>query len=369
MRITDVETIVLRAKLKTPSKSAMGSTDAMTQVLIKVETSEGIEGYGETWTNFPSWAYVERQATIQDGIKPLLIGRDVEDHVSLIHDIFRRLTRPMSQWGARAMLYQALSGVDQALWDIRGKSAKLPVCSLLGGVPKSIPVYASGLGPDSVVSDAEKLLERGFRAFKLRMGMDLETDLQNVIHLRRVIGDECDLMIDANQNWSLSEVWKVLEVLEEQAVYWIEEPVPSLDFEALQKIKAKTNIRIACGENYYGTDFTAALKAGVIDIVQPDVTKCGGITEMNSISQMSRYLSRDWAPHFFGGAVGMAASLQILGWVPNSLIMEYPYDDMPLRTDILATKFDVVNGKVRMPDLPGLGIELDQEALNFYRIN
>lgn len=368
MRITSLETITLRMHFDRPVTSAMGSAPYFTQVLVKVETDQGVTGYGETWTNYPSWAYLERQATVNEGIRPLLEGRDADDWVRLRESVFKKLERPVSQWGAMSILYQALSGVDQAIWDIRGKSLGRPVCSLLGGAPVKVRAYCSGLGPENVVGDAERYLARGVTAFKLKVGMGPERDRKNILELRKLIGGDCLLMVDANQGWTPEQALGMLEYLEDQNVFWLEEPVDSRDYESMALIRSRTGISIACGENYYGRDFAGAIRAGAADIIQPDVTKCGGITDMTGIAGAARIWSKKWAPHYFGGAIGLAATLQVMGSIPDGLMLEYPHEEGGIRNGILSTKIEVSDGWVEVPSRPGLGVELDQEAIDYYRL-
>lgn len=369
MKITGIETIILRVNFNQPLVSAMGAVNFFTQVLVRVETDEGIEGYGESWANYPSWTYLERQATINEGIAPLLRGQEIDDWNRVLADVFRRLERPVSQWGGQPMICQALSGIDQAVWDIRGKLYGVPVCRLLGGGLKKVPVYCSGLGPENVAGDAEKYLSRGVRAFKLKVGIDPERDRRNVLELRRAIGEECLLMVDANQGWAPDQAGRMLGFLEDQGVYWLEEPVVSKDYRSMAGIRSKTDIYIAGGENYYGRDFADALRADALDILQPDVTKCGGITEMVRICNMAGIWSKMWAPHYFGGALGLAATLQVMGAVPEGLMLEYPHDDPGFRNGILETRIEVEDGMVEIPSGPGLGVVLDRRALAGYRVN
>ncbi len=157
-------------------------------------------------------------------------------------------------------------------------------------------------------------------------------------------------------------------------MYWLEEPVVSKDYENMAAVKSRSgNVKIACGENYYRKDFADALKYDVFDILQPDVTKCGGITEMVKIAvkiaNMARIWSKEWAPHYYGGGLGLAACLQVMDAVPDGLMMEFPHNESVLRNGILETKIEIIDGHVEVPSMPGLGVVLDEKVMNSCRID
>ncbi len=370
MKITDLKAIVLSAPLARPVKTSFGSMDRRPGLLVAIETDEGISGVGESWVNFPHWAWEERRATLLRGIRPLLLGEEPRDIGRLREKLFRSLLRGGAglQWGAPGPLMQAISGVEIALWDLLGKSLGCPVYRLLGGGPHgAIPAYASGLGPADFEDSVRECLEQGFTAFKLKVGFGRGQDLANLRRMRDLIGDRSQLMIDANQAWrDADEALDHLEAYREFAPVWIEEPVPADRLSELRRIRRARLMPVAGGENYYGRrDFRRALAAGALDIVQPDLTKTGGIAEARAVCEWAACWEIPYAPHMFGTAVGQAASLHLLAALPGGLRMEVDATPNPLLRDIVRrSSFRWIDGAfVAREEMPGLGLELDKEVI------
>jgi L-alanine-DL-glutamate epimerase-like enolase superfamily enzyme len=356
-------------------RTSFGLMRSRTNVLVKIETDEGITGIGESWTNFPLWACEERKATLLKGLRPLLIGEDPRNISFLWEKMHRVLMRGGAglQWGAPGPLMQAISGVDIALWDILGKSIGAPVFRLLGGIqPGRIAAYASGLGPERFEPYVEAALQKGYSAFKLKVGFGRDKDLRNLVRMREIIGPDRRLMIDANQAWrSAGEALDHLNAYRDFALSLIEEPVPADRLTELRKIREQRIAPIAGGENVYGrTGFRQTLGAEALDIVQPDLTKTGGISEARIICQMAWAWEIPYAPHMFGTAVGLAASLHLLASTPNGLCMEVDANPNPLMDNLLKKQpFEFREGGFDFAgDLPGLGIELDKEVVKEFEL-
>lgn len=373
MKITDVKTIVLSYPLTRPVTTSFGEMHSRTNVLIRIDTDEGISGTGETWTNFPHWAPEERKITVEKGIKPLLIGENPLNISFLWEKMYKSLMKSGAglQWGAKGPLIQAISGIDIALWDILGKKLNTPVYQLLGGkVCAEIKAYASGLGPRDYEEYVQNSLAMGYSAFKLKVGFGRDLDLQNLKTMRELIGDRRALMIDANQGWSDAD--EAIEHLKLYAKFnpaFIEEPVPAGQLDDLKKIKDTKIMPVAGGENIYTRiEFKNTFAREALNIVQPDITKTGGLSESKHICHMAWAWKLPFAPHMFGTGVGLAASLHLLAAIPNGLFMEVDANPNPLRTDLLEeTFFNFINGCfVLAGDRPGLGIKLNMDALKEY---
>lgn len=369
MKITDVRVRVLVAPLEKPIVTAFGRMNDRNSAIVEVATNEGIVGIGESWINFPHWVADERKATIEKGIKPLLVGEDPRNVSFLWDKMYRCLMGTGRQWGAKALLLQAMSGVDIALWDILGKKLDVPVYQLLGGrVYSEIKAYASGLGPSGYEDIVEKHLQEGFTAFKLKVGFGREQDEFNIKNMRELIGDECILALDANQAWNVDEALENLKAYSKYDIQFIEEPVPADRLSDLNLIKNSKIMPVAGGENLYCREgFKDALCADALNIVQPDITKTGGLSESKIICQMADAWGIPYAPHMFGNAVGVIATLHLFASTPNGLIQEVDANPNPL-FNILKEKIRVEDGNFIVPEKPGLGIELDEEAISEFEV-
>jgi L-alanine-DL-glutamate epimerase-like enolase superfamily enzyme len=370
VRIADVRVHVLSAPLAEPIRMAHGAMHARTTVLVEVEETGGIAGWGESWVNFPPWAWRERVATLEDGVRPMLLGADPLDREALRQRLHTALVPMARQWGAVGPVMQAISGVDIALWDLAGRAAGRPVSALLGGpISAHLPAYASGLGPGRAVEQAEAAVRAGFRALKLKIGFDAETDLARVAAVRRTVGPDVALMVDANQAWTPATTLALGPRLAAQDVRWLEEPVVSADEYELVRVIGKAGVPIAAGENVYGRrGFARLLDAGAADILQPDVAKTGGVSEMRAIVALAGERGVPWAPHYYGGALGAAATLHCFAALPGGLMVEWDCNDNPLRDELVVGGFDVRDGTVALPEGPGLGVEIDRRRLDRFAI-
>lgn len=370
MRVTGLRVIVLSAPLERPVRTSFGAMASRNSILVEVETDEGLTGIGESWCNFPSWAPVERRATLEQGIAPLLLGRDCGDPAAVTAALLRSLDRLALQWGARGPIYQAVSAVDIALWDILGQREGQPIYRLLGSgdAVDALPVYASGLGPDEVVEMAAPLWRRGVRTLKLKVGFGLERDRANLEALRAAYPG-AGIAVDANQAWEYDDAVAFAPLLEEFGCRWMEEPVAADRLEALGRLQRELPCPVAGGENYYGpAEFDHVLRAGALGLAQPDVGKTGGISQAAAICRHAVDLGVPYAPHFLGSAVGLVASLHLLAAIPGGTLMEFDANPNPLREALLNAPLEIVDGSVALPQGPGLGIRLDPAVVARYAV-
>lgn len=370
MKIIKVEPIVIDLPIAPPVQTSFGVMTRRTNVLVRIEADTGEFGIGEIWNNFPSWGAIEKVATLKYGITPLLLGEDPREISKINQKLFNVLKVLGLQWGAIGPIYQSISGVDMALWDLTGKHYQLPVHKLLGGkLHDEILVYASGLGPKIVDELVMKHQEMGITSFKLKVGMDTDLDLRNLRRLREIIGSDNKLMIDANQAWDRRNAVRNLIKYQSFDLTWIEEPVQCDDLEGLRYIREQTGITVAAGENLYGrVQARKALENQALDIIQPDLSKNGGLTESKIVVEMAKSFEIPFAPHFLGGAVCFAASLHFIASVAGGVILELDANPNPFREKLFTAPLVVKNGRAKVSDLPGLGFELDQEFVEFHKI-
>ena len=333
--------------------------------LVIVETDDGLTGVGESWVNHPPWALAERQETIRQGVAPLLIGQDARDPRGIHSLLIRKLLPLGRQWGAPGPIWQAISGVDIALWDLLGHVTGQSSSVLLGDVRlrESVAVYASSLGPKAVDEQAEACAKAGFTTVKLRVGFGRATDLANLQAIREAVGDTLAVFVDANQAWDLEEATAIAPVLRRHGVSIVEEPLAGDSLEQLEEFHRRTGLLVATGENVYGARALAPyLRSAAVAAVQPDVSKTGGLTEAFAACRLAAETGTAVWPHMYGGAIGFGATLQLAACGPNVEQVEYDVRANPLRDPLLKNPLVPRQGVVDLPARPGLGIELTEAA-------
>jgi len=363
MKITDVKTIRLRALIPSEgqvfSRSGVRSTRSTT--LVQVETHEGISGIGSCSGNGELIEVIVGRV-----LKPLLVGMDPME----IDEIWDRayVRGGHKEFGTRGIGVVALSGIDVALWDILGKVRGVPLYQLLGGKCRDkVPVYATALYPEEpskVAKRARVFADQGFHGVKIKVGFDLDKDIRIVRAVREELGTEFVIMTDANQGYSVDVALKASDAFADCGAYWLEEPLFVEDIEGHATLREKGRTPIAVGENLHMSySFENFIERGAVDFVQPDVARAGGITEIRKISALAAKRNVPVSFHTWGDGVALAASVHLSAALRDGIVMELDYTYNPLREELLREPFKVENGYLIPPEKPGLGIELDQEAL------
>ncbi len=370
MKITEVRTLILGVKIDEPISTSFGTMTHRYMILVNIRTDKGLEGWGESWSNFPAWSPHERIHTINSGLAPLLIGKDPRD-VEALHQEMRKATYILErQWGAPGPIAQAISAVDIALWDIAARAREKSIHQLWDANTLPIPVYASALGPKDPTKLIEKMLQQGVTAFKLKLGFGKETDSYNLELVREMIGPYAQFMVDANQAWDIETALEMAKVLEPYNITWLEEPLPADQWQNMARLRKELPFKIAAGENIYNsTSFKDFLATDSIDIAQPDVCKVGGLSDMRTICSAALKQGIDFAPHYLGGAIGLLASLQLYAGTSGGLIMEMDPHSNPLREELAEGLLDIEDGCVKVPMGVGLGLELKEATLKKYLLN
>jgi len=376
MHITAVRTYPLQTTLGDLSfgwSQRVGNTRQT--VLCVVETDAGIDGVGEAFYFGGPPTVVA--ALIEGGLAPLVVGNDPFD-TAVLWDRCYNLTRDQGQKG---VTISAISAVDIALWDIKGKALGLPVHKLLGGAYRTrAQAYATGLYEpqgvpsvvDALVDEALGYAAEGFGGMKLKIGYDPRTDERYVRAIREAIGPDLALMVDANHAYNAPEAIRVARLLEPYDVTWSEEPVPPEDIDGYVELRRATTIPIAGGEcEYTRFGFRELIARRAVDILQPDLCATGGFTEMSRIVAMASAANLPVMPHVWGTNVGLAAALQLFAALPNTPERRFPAEPWfeldrspnPLRAGVTHEQFTVEDGCVAIPDRPGLGVTLDRDFL------
>jgi len=366
--IRSVQAFCYRYPLTTPVVTSFGTMRDRPAVFIRVEDSDGVVGWGEVWCNFPAVGAEHRTRLINDMLAPMLAQRSVT-HPS---EVFEHLSTQMSvmalQSGEPGPFAQASAGIDIALWDVFAQRARSPLWRLLGGTSGRMRVYASGINPTGSVAMAEAALERGHRAFKLKIGFDTERDVANLTELRRVIGSD-PIAVDVNQAWTLEQAMRLTPALEQFDLAWLEEPLRAdLPWPEWQTLKQGTAIPLAGGENIAGRDaFSTALAQDVFSVVQPDVAKWGGITGCIAVARDVIAAGRMYCPHYLGGGIGLLASAHLLAAAGGAGMLEVDSNDNPLRDQFCGAVASIEDGWIELPEASGLGIAPDIAAIERYR--
>ncbi|GIV84199.1 MAG: mandelate racemase [Candidatus Roseilinea sp.] len=369
MQIRDVRFIALRQPLQQPLRLAWGAMHHRNFGLVLVETDAGISGVGETSVNFPSWAIVERKATIEEGLKPLLVGEDPLNVAGLWQKMIHAFSRLGVLWGKGAVM-SAIGGVDIALWDIAGKAHGKPIYALLGGSqPARAPLYATGLDPAQLADSARRFVDQGYRAVKVRIGFDEARDIANVEAVRRAVGDDHHVLVDANMAYDLDTAKRMAAALRPYHLYWLEEPLVASDLEGYRTLKEHTDIPLAAGENQFDVaDATALLDTNAIRYLMPDPTRAGGLSEAQRICALARARGYPYSPHHYGSDVGFAAALHLISAVAGADYMLRDVSPAPLRESVLREPITVAEGCALTPTGPGLGIELNWEVVLAHQV-
>jgi L-alanine-DL-glutamate epimerase-like enolase superfamily enzyme len=371
MRITDVQAIIL--SLPVISTAADGTQD---DLIIRVETDEGIVGYGEVDSSpYVGKAAVEARMSHGTcyGLRDVVVGMDPFDH----EQIWQSMWAKTYYYGRTGPAMHVMSGIDMALWDIMGKTTGLPVHKLLGGsyVSKVRP-YASALmpeTPDEVARLVDRHVKQGFTAIKLGwgpLGCDARRDIELVRAARQAAGDQVELMIDIGKRYRLKTALHVARALEQLDVYWLEEPFPAEDLEGYRRLSNSVSIRIAAGEEESGHQaFARLISEGGIDVVQPDISRCGGLTEAKRIAGLAADANILCVPHAFKTGLLVAASLHLIAAIPHAPFLEFSVTESDLRRNLLSNPFVLENGYISVPQLPGLGVELNPETVRKFSVS
>ena len=367
MKIADVTAYPLSFAIPEKFQVRLGIGAAVKRdcVLVRVTTDDGLVGWGEAHAGRAPGAVAQ---LINTTIKALVAGLDASDTVGVWDRVYKMQLASHGMGAASAI---ALSGLDMALWDIRGKAAGWPVYKLLGGRAKDVAAYAGGISlgyqpPEELVEEALSVTAKGYKALKLRLGDTPGNDIARVSAVRAAVGDEIDILTDANAAYSLSDARRVMPALDAAQVGWLEEPFPPHDHRRYKEARSFGITPLAAGENHYTRfELQRVVEDGVITIIQPDLSKTGGITEGQRIAHMASAWKLSFNPHTSLTGLNVAASIHMLASVDNAGYFEADLSVYnPLRDDLCSWQATVDGaGNVRPPEGPGLGVEIDEALL------
>lgn len=374
MKITGVEPIPLRYNVPGSAYGgARGQTSRRETCLVRVTTDEGLIGLGEA---FGPAAVI---ASHVEELGPFFDGEDPFDREKIWNAVVSR----RYHWGRGGLHIAALSGLEMACWDLMGKACGMPAAKLLGGWHRdSVRPYAStGYFTDSndeFRASIEAALGEGFDHLKIKCGRGLKDDLHRIRTVEDASREHPGLMVDLNGNYTADTALRLADEVGDRLV-WLEEPVPPDDLDGYRRIRDGSTVAIASGEaNALRLGFRDLISERLVDVVQPDVSNCGGLGEAKAIVQLAHTWNLRFSPHVWGGAVMFAASLQLCAATAAhpqessddaELLFEYDQATNGLLADLLQTSISVEPSAIEIPTGPGLGIDLDWAAVDHYRLD
>jgi D-galactarolactone cycloisomerase len=362
-KIERLECWALRAPVDQPVRNAFGTMTTRPAVFVRLSAADGAWGWGEVWVNFPPVGAEHRARLAKSIFAPLLAGMDSADPAA-VRALLEQRTHIMAlQCAEPGPFAQVIAGIDQACWDLAARRAGVPLWKHLGGKANKVKVYASGIGPDGVVDTALARRAEGYRAFKLKVGMDVARDRENLEAMRKALGAEATIMVDANQGWTPEQAPARMAELAPSKLHWIEEPIAAdQSHDAWRQLAKATGAPIAAGENLRGAEqFHEAIDAGYLRFVQPDIGKWGGVTGCREVAHRAIAKGLAYCPHWLAGGVGLAASMHVLAAAGGSGYAEVDANPNPLREEVFPLK--ITDGWATLPDSPGLGVEPDLKKL------
>ncbi|MDE0114476.1 MAG: mandelate racemase/muconate lactonizing enzyme family protein, partial [Albidovulum sp.] len=334
-----LEIFCLRYRLETPLETVFGELASRPALLIRLEDAEGAEGWGEIWCNFPPHGAEYRANLASSVLRPALAAVDTGSPSATFGVVRERLHSLALQSGEGGPADQIASGADIALHDLAARRAGVPVSTLLGGNPRTLNCYASGIDGRQAPRMISESRNCGYRAFKIRVGFDRESDVQILENCSGWLEAGETLAIDANQNWTCADVLKLKDRLNDAPLLWIEEPLRAdRPIEEWSRVAEHLAHPIAAGENMRSDkEFDRALSGRVFGVIQPDVCKWGGVSGCLDIARRSIAAGKRYCPHFLGCGLGLVASAHLLSAAGGDGLLEVDANDNGLREAFAGT--------------------------------
>ena len=382
IKITHVIVHIIKSNLEVPFAFSQGWVTQRSATLVEIKTNNGLTGWGEAFCQGLEPPEISA-AVIESALKPLLLDQSPLDIEVLWHKMYN-MTR---DYGRKGSVVSGISAIDIALWDIAGQFYDQPIYQLLGGCFRNkIKPYATGFyrikGKDESSRLSEEAIshyENGFDHMKIKLGFGLEDDIECMKSISEVLeGKNVTLMVDTNHAYGRSEALHLGYALSEYNLRWYEEPVVPEDINGYVELRSKLTMPIAGGENEHTLfGYKSLFENGAVDIAQPDIGSCGGITAAKHIIALAHSFGVEVNPHVWGSAIAQAASIQVIASIPNthhsifarSPILEYDQSSHPFRRELLNQPIELNNGMVDVSSKSGLGIEVNLTTIKKYKTN
>ena len=372
LRITEIRAFPTSFPVDPKDSVTLGIGRAVKRdaVIVKVETEDGVTGWGEAHHGRCPGAVAH---LVNTTLRQLVLGQDANDTTGVWKKVY---DKQLASHGMGAGACLALSGIDMALWDIRGKALKIPLYKLLGGRARPIPAYAGGVSlgyqePNSLVEEARPHVQAGYHAVKLRIGDTVARDVARIAAVRAAFGDDLAILTDANTGYDVDDVRAVMPALDEHDVGWLEEPFPAHDYLSYRTAARYGRTPLAAGENHYTRfEFNRVIEDGAITILQPDLSKCGGVTEMLRIAALASSWKLPIHPHTSMTGINMAATIHFLAAIENGGYFEADISKNNLFRDKLVSQPYRIDkdGNVVPLETPGIGVEVDEGFLKAHPV-
>ncbi len=364
LRIGEISTFVLDAPIAKPVRNSWRTLTSRSALLLRITDQDGAEGWGEVWCNYPPRGARHRADLINLVAAPVITGRDFAGPEDVFRTLEKALRIPSITAGEHGPFAQITAGIDNALWDLVAKRAGKPLWQYFGGVSR-IEVYASGLSPDEPGPLAAQAVKNGFRAAKLKVGVDSAVDIKNSAELKSILGASGKLMYDANQRWTVEQAKEEMRKFAEFKPVWMEEPIAGDEPVAAWKaLAADSVLPLAGGENVRGrTAFDEFVASGVLQFLQPDMGKWGGYTECLPLGRRAIAAGIQFCPHWLGSSVGLMSSLNLLGAAGGKGWGEFDANPNPLRELLMPGDIKVKDGFVALSSSAGIGFTPNRDVL------
>lgn len=376
MEVRDIEAIPLSHSL--PEERGVGSARGVhterATTLIRLETADGAVGWGEAFAPARTVATL-----VEEQFADRVRGLNPHDAEKFVEETYTH----GYHFGRGAFTRCAVSGIDIALWDLIGKSVGAPVSELLGRRRDTLVPYAStGYITEwnqPIKEPMQAAVEEGFTAAKIKIGRGIEDDYHRVSTARDILGEDATLMVDFNGNYRAKQAIRAVQEIAEFDLGWVEEPVSAEDVDGLRRVTETIDVPVAAGEAHFSRfEFERLADERAVDILQPNLGRCGGFTEARSLADLAMSKNLTVRPHVWNSSIGVAAAVQFAATVPqyphelnvpDPLLFEFDRSTNPLRSDLLVEPFDPTNDEVVVPQGAGLGIEVNETIVEQFRID
>lgn len=359
MQITDVKTTWLSLPLSSPLADSTHVLDRIEWILVDVLTDEGHTGHAHMLTF--DYGPELLKGIVDTELKDLVVGQNP----LLIEKIRGDCLKQVEYIGHSGVAAWGVAAIDIALWDILGKHLKCPVAYLLGACRDSVPIYGSGgwlsYSMDQLLEEVTSYARRGFKGVKMKVGSgNMKQDVERVKAVRKAIGDDLIMMVDANQGWNTHEARQFYRQVQDCNIFWFEEPIPKDDWDGYANLAKALDIPLATGEREYSlSNFREMLTRRAAAVIQPDALRIGGITQWMKLARLCEAFGVRVASHFY-----KEIDVHCLAACPNALFLEY----FPWLDDLLVHPLEISGGVAKVPARPGLGIEIKPEAIQEFRV-
>ncbi|TFL16361.1 mandelate racemase/muconate lactonizing enzyme family protein [Jannaschia formosa] len=376
LKIERLDALVFRAPIAEPRMNAFGAQTDRPAVLIRLVDTDGVEGWGEVFCNWPSVAAEHRARLAGTLFKAMVEGKNFDSPETMFRDLTAGTARMRLQSDERGPFDQTICGIDIAAWDLLARRRGQPLWKVLAGddtangAPDGLEIYASGLAPPSAARLADAARAKGFRNVKVKVGFDQNEDIACLRDLRRTHGTDFGLMADSNQAWTVAEAKDWISAADDLDLIFLEEPIAAdAPFTDWKELSTASPIPLATGENLRGrAAFRGVVGLGGVRVIQPDVIKWGGLSLTRGIISEGRAAGAEIAPHYLAGGIGLLATAHLMAACAPEGLLEFDVSENPLRDAMTLPRPDLRAGRLHLPEAPGLGAGPDFDSLEPFRV-